>query len=89
MHDLFARAFQQLPAEQQQVLLSDGLPLNQVDEVARRVIMLMFEHTVQGGDFVLAPTAVVRVNITKANGNLHFTITTPVTFLTHLLVKEV
>jgi ATP-dependent Clp protease ATP-binding subunit ClpA len=88
MHELFARTFQELPAEQQQALLGDGLPLDQVDEVPRKLIALIFEHTIRGGDFVLSPQALVRVNITKADGKLHFTITTPVTFLTNLLVKE-
>jgi hypothetical protein len=118
MHRLFALALKQLPHEQLAALLGDGLPLNQLDDVPRRLIEMMFHvHShidpasasatafpleiirmpqtgvggslgLQGGNFVLDPKGVVRVNLTKAENDNHFTVTMPVTFLANLLVKD-
>jgi len=85
---LFARIFERLPAEQQAALLDMGVPLDQLSPPARIMIERMVAEGSGDGVFVLNPKAVVRVNITKADGVVYFTITAQVTFLANVLVRE-
>jgi ATP-dependent Clp protease ATP-binding subunit ClpA len=85
---LFAKEFAQLPAEQQEALTGDGLPLNKLPETMYRVIQGMFEAGIRGGTFILDPNALVRVNITQVEGAKHYTVTAKASFLVNLLVKD-
>jgi ATP-dependent Clp protease ATP-binding subunit ClpA len=91
IHELFALSFNALPAEQRDALLREGLLLNQLRDPAHslgELISLMLEYNVQNGVFVLDPKGNVRVNVTRSDGNAHFTVTAPVTFVANLLVKD-
>jgi len=85
---LFAKEYAQLPAEQQEALTGDGLPLNKLPETMYRVIQGMFEAGIRGGTFILDPNAAVRVNITQVEGATHYTVTAKASFLVNLLVKD-
>src|SRR2546425_394040 len=49
----FAKAFADLPADQQAALTGDGLALNKLPEAMRLVIQHFFEAGIRGGTFVL------------------------------------
>ncbi len=84
----FAAEYANLPAEQQEALIGDGLAYHKLSEGMQQVIQGMFQDGIRGGTFVLDPNSFVRVNVTKVDGATHYTVTTKASFLTNLLVSD-
>ncbi len=85
--ELFARAFEALPVEQQMAMQGEGVPLNELPPDLGLIVDEMFPMVTRGS-YVLDVRGPVRVGVVRVGGATHYTVTAKASFLVSFLATN-
>jgi hypothetical protein len=86
---MFAREFQNLPADKQEALQSGGLPLSQLPVSTRMLLKVLMEAPEREGKFLVPdPDGLVRVAHQQTGEGEAYTVTASVSLIANALVRD-